>query len=308
MNKNFADRISDWFTRLFSDKNIHKIEVIVVVFALAGFLIHILLIALHNNGFLVHPVFDNLSKNYISALYTPFSFLLIYEVFLFLIFLPKSFTKSIGKQYEIISLIVLRKIFKDISHFDMSHLTETIHQKSELLIDMAGILILFFLIAVFYHLKKKQPNAESCTNIKTFVSIKRMISLMLLPVLIGLALFSFGQWFWVVSNYTTIHPSEIPDINNVFYDTFFSILIYVDVFVLIISFLFTRYYSQLVRNSGFIISTILIRLSFSAPQLTNTTLILASVLFGVLILLIYNYFIKADERKDIKHNMESLSE
>lgn len=308
MNKNFADRISDWFDWLFSAKTIHKIETIVVIFALAGFLFHLLLITLHNSGFLTHPIFDNLSSNYLSALYTPFSFLLIYEVFLFLIFLPKSFTKSIGKQYEIISLIVLRKIFKDISHFDMTHLTKTIHEKSELLIDMLGILLLFFLIAVFYHLKKKQPIAESCANIKTFIAIKRMISLMLVPVLLGLALFSFGQWFWAVSNYTADYHSEIPNINNVFYDTFFSILIYVDVFILIISFLFTRYYSQLVRNSGFIISTVLIRLSFSAPQLTNTTLILASVLFGVLILLIYNFFIKAEESKDDLMAEGNLSE
>lgn len=308
MNNSILDKTSDWFTRLFSDKTIHKIEAIVVIFALAGFLIHLLMIALHNYGFLTHPIFDNLSANYLSALYTPFSFLLIYEVFLFLIFLPKSFTKSIGKQYEIISLIVLRKIFKDISHFDMSHLTENLHEESELLIDMAGILLLFFLISVFYHLKKKQPATESCSNIKTFVAIKRMISLMLLPVLIGLALFSFGQWFWAVSNYSAAHHNIIPDINNVFYDTFFSILIYVDVFVLIISFLFTRYYSQLVRNSGFIISTVLIRLSFSAPQLTNTSLILASVLFGVLILLIYNFFIKADDKKDKLMNIERLPE
>ena len=74
--------------------------------SLIGFLIHLFLIFLFNNGYLNYPVFNDFSGNYITAIYTPFSFLLIYEVFLFLIYLPKSFTKSIGKQYEIISIIV----------------------------------------------------------------------------------------------------------------------------------------------------------------------------------------------------------
>lgn len=292
------DRISRLFKKGFSSWVVHRVEVGVVILALSGFLIHLLLIFLYRSGYVNHPVFGELSGNYISAIYTPFSFLLIYEVYLFLIYLPKSFTKSIGKQYEIISLIVLRRIFKDISHFDLDHITENIRQNSELLIDMAGVLILFFLIAIFYHLKKKQPAVDGCVSVERFVAIKQVISMILLPILAGLALFSFGKWTWEVSHYSPVIHPEITDINNVFYDTFFSILIYVDVFILIISFLYTRYYSQLVRNSGFIISTILIRLSFSASHLTNIFLILVSVIFGVLILLLYNYFIRVDERKD----------
>lgn len=296
--KTVTDHISALFNRIFSGKVVQRIEVAVVVLAAAGFTIHLFLIFLHKSGYLQLPVFNELSGNYISAIYTPFSFLLIYEVFLFLIYLPKSFTKSIGKQYEIISLIVLRRIFKDISHFDLHHITENIQENAELLIDMGAVLVIFLLIGIFYHLKKRQPPVEHCTSVKNFVAMKQMISIILLPVLAGLAIYSFGDWAWEVSHFGDGNQHTIPDINNVFYDTFFSILIYVDVFILIISFLYTRYYSQLVRNSGFIISTVLIRLSFSASHLTNIALILVSVFFGVLILLLYNFFIRADERKD----------
>jgi hypothetical protein len=302
------EKISDLFEKIFAGKIVHKVEKIVVVSAVSGFLIHLLLIFLHNSGYLQHPVFEELSYNYISAIYTPFSFLLIYEVYLFLIYLQKSFTKSIGKQYEIISLIVLRRIFKDISHFDLEHLTENIKQNSELLLDMVGVLLLFLLIGIFYHLKKRQPIAESGVNLKKFIALKRLISMMLLPVLIGLAIYSFGQWIWEASHYDVDGNHRMTDINHIFYDTFFSILIYVDVFILIISFLYTRYYSQLVRNSGFVISTVLIRLSFTASHTTNIFLILASVLFGVLILLLYNFFITADERQGSVESDEELSE
>jgi hypothetical protein len=248
-------------------------------------------------GWINHPLFNQFSGNYISAIYTPFSFLLIYEVFLFLIYLPKSFTRSIGKQYEIISLIVLRRIFKDISHFDMEHLTENISENADLLTDMLAVLVLFFLIGVFYHLKKRQPRVDSCMDIQSFIAIKRLISMILVPVLLGLALYSFGNWTVELfrNNPSNFHLQA--DINHVFYDVFFSVLIFVDVFILIISFLYTNYYSQLMRNSGFIISTILIRLSFSASHLTNILLIVLSVIFGVMMLLLYNYFIRFDEKK-----------
>ena len=71
----------------------------------------------------------------------------------------------------------------------------------------------------------------------------------------------------------------------------FIIIIYLynfDVFILLISFQYTERYSQLIRNTGFIISTILLRLSFSASGLTSILLIISGILFGLLILLIYN--------------------
>ena len=162
---------------------------------------------------------------------------------------------------------------------------------------MLGALILFFLIGIFYHLKKRQPIADSCSDVKRFIAIKRLISMTLVPLLIGLAIYSFGEWAVELfrNNPSNIHLQT--DVNHVFYDVFFSVLIFVDVFILIISFLYTNYYSQLMRNSGFIISTILIRLSFTASHLTNILLIVVSVIFGVLMLLLYNYFIRFDEKQ-----------
>jgi hypothetical protein len=55
-----------------------------------------------------------LLTNPISAIYTPFSIILYYEIFLLIFYLPRSFTTSILKQFEIISLIIIRRIFYDI--------------------------------------------------------------------------------------------------------------------------------------------------------------------------------------------------
>ena len=77
------------------------------------------------------------------------------------------------------------------------------------------------------------------------------------------------------------------DINYLFFVDFFTILILVDVFILLISFRYTERYSQLIRNTGFIISTILLRLSFAATGLVSVVLIASGVLFGLIILAIF---------------------
>ena len=59
------------------------------------------------------------TKSNFSNLYS-FSFILVYEAFLLIYYLPRSFTTSVAKQYEIISLILIRKIFKDIPEVDLN--------------------------------------------------------------------------------------------------------------------------------------------------------------------------------------------
>ena len=81
-----------------------------------------------------------------------------------------------------------------------------------------------------------------------------------------------------------IYLKKYPDLFN----EFFTILILADVFILLLSFQYTERYSQLIRNTGFIISTILLRLSFSADGLTSILLIISGIVFGLIILLIYN--------------------
>jgi hypothetical protein len=48
------------------------------------------------------------------------------------------------------------------------------------------------------------------------------------------------------------------------------------------------------RNSGFIISTIMIKMSFSTEGILNLILIVMSVLFGIIILAIHNKYEKLE--------------
>ena len=55
----------------------------------------------------------------ISAIYTPFSILLVYEAYLLIYYLRRSTTLYIAKQYEVIALILIRGLFKDMAVLDL---------------------------------------------------------------------------------------------------------------------------------------------------------------------------------------------
>lgn len=280
-----TEKINSVFEKVFSDSNLKTFEKIILFLATAGFIIHLVLILLNNKGYVDLSFFQgSLFVNPISAIYTPFSFILIYEAFLLIYYLPRSFTTSIAKQFEIMSLILIRKIFKDIPDVDLSDNWILNENNLQLIYDLTGVLIVFYLIYMFKKLKENLPKLPVHQNLKRFLGYKRLISLLLIPTLIFLCVFSFIEWYGAVF----IGGENSPNIDYLFFVEFFGILILVDVFILLISFQYTERYSQLVRNTGFIISTILLRLSFNAVGLTSIILLISGIVFGLIILYIYN--------------------
>ena len=277
--------VENIFSGLFSEGNLKKFEKFILISATLGFIIHLLLILLNNNGYVDLSFFqDKLFVNPISAIYTPFSFILIYEALLLIYYLPRSFTTSIAKQFEIMSLILIRKIFKDIPNVNLDDNWIQNESNLQLIYDLVGVLIVFFLIYLFKKLKEDLPKLPVHQNLDRFISYKKLISLFLVPTLSLLCIFSFLDWY----NYVFLGIGTSSNIDYLFFESFFTILILVDVFILLVSFQYTERYSQLIRNTGFIISTILLRLSFSSVGLTSLLLLVSGIVFGLIILLIYN--------------------
>jgi hypothetical protein len=285
--------INSYYNYFLSEKVKEKSETVIIYIAIISFLLHLSLIGLVNLNIITVNDHTALLSNPISAIYTPFSFILIYEVYLLLYYLPKSTSIYIGKQYEIISLIVIRRIFKDLSNIEFS--SQWFSNKNDILFtsDLIAILILFFLIFIFYQLaKNNQSNQKEITNPKIlkFISLKKTIATCLVPVLLILSVYSFGHWlyesFFSVSKMVT----EMKDVNKIFFDDFFMILILVDVLLLLFSFLHSDKFSSVIRNSGFIISTILIKLSFGTEGILNIILIVTAVAFGVILLKTHNLY------------------
>jgi len=290
---NYKNIIPFLFQKLLSDKTRTTTEKIILNIALFSFFIHLLIIYLLKFNVIEFSSDTELLNNPISAIYTPFSFILIYEVYLLIYYLPKSFTTYITKQYEIITLIIIRKLFKDLSSLELSSNWFEIKGDLQFTYDLIASLLLFLFIYLFQKQGKKKVKQQLNLkpDIEKFVKKKRLIAVILVPLFLFMALDTLFKW----SNGMSVTTNEFPSlesINNLFFDQFFTVLILVDVVLLLISFFYTDQFHKIIRNSGFIISTILIRMSFGVDGLINTILILVAVLFGLAILSIHNKYEK----------------
>ena len=282
------------YNLMLSEKVKLKIEKIILIIGMISFIVHLLIIYLKRYGLISLFEESNFFDNPIAAIYTPFSFILVYEVYLLIFYLPRSITTYITKQYEIITLIVIRRIFKDLSNLELSSDWFVIKNDLDFTYDIVTAILLFFMIYLFSFLRESLDgsslkNSLDLPQIKQFIKIKKLMATALVAIFILIGLFTFSGWV------TTTIPSNISavikDVNSLFFDEFFSVLIIVDVLLLLVSFFYTDKFHKVIRNSGFIISTILIRMSFTVEGVLNNILIMASIVFGLGILWIHNKFV-----------------
>lgn len=273
------------------------VEKVILFISIISFIIHLILIYLVKYQLIDFITDTSLFKSPIAAIYTPFSFILIYEVYLLVYYIPKSVTTYVSKQYEIITLIVIRRIFKDLSNLELSQDWLNIKSDRQFTYDIILSIVLFYLIYLFKNNITLYVNGKMMDKKErydSFVGLKKTIAVFLVPALIVMAAYNLLRWSNSLFNQFPTSYMNFKNINNVFFEDFFTLLIVVDVLLLLISFFYSDSFQKVMRNSGFIISTILIRLSFATEGSVNNVLILSSIIFGLLILLVHNQFEKKE--------------
>ena len=188
-------------------------------------------------------------------------------------------------------------MFKDLS--DLSLLSDWFNSKNDLqfTFDLVTSVLLFYLIYLFHIQRTKiyrntLNKINYSSSISKFINAKKWIATALVPILLIIAIYSFLNWGFGFLQPIETNAISFKNINNIFFEQFFNILIIADVILLLISFFHTDEFHKVIRNSGFIISTILIRISFSVSGIINNVLIVSAILFGLLMLFIHNKFEK----------------
>ncbi|MEL6821597.1 MAG: hypothetical protein AAFP70_07550 [Calditrichota bacterium] len=291
------------YSLLLSEKTRERGERIIIGVAILSFVLHLLLIILNDYGFLSFAKPGKLLNSTIAAIYTPFSFILIYEVYLLVYYLPRSITTYIGKQYEIITLIVIRRLFKDLGNLELTPDWFRVQNDLQFTYDLVTTIVLFLLIYLFNRLNQRRNSTavkeEALKDgVAVFIRQKKAIAVLLVPTLLILAVYSFGNWIYDVFAGASLSVT-LKDINSIFFDEFFSLLILTDVLLLLLSLLHIDKFNTVIRNSGFIISTILLRISFSVSGLLNVALIVTAVAFGVIMLAIHNLYESLDNSEPV---------
>lgn len=275
---------SNYFDSLFNEKNVRSVELLILRAAIFAFLLHLFIIFLGNN----FTYFHNFQHSYLKAIYTPFSFILFYEVFLLVIIIPKSISEFIGKQFEVITLITLRSFFHDIADFDSGNSISINNPEFiSLLYDLGASLVMLGLTILYYKIYRNNRKSEFVGELNDFINIKKLMSLSMTLILLLLSVGSFFNWSIEMLAALKVNQNY-PDPNTVFYADFFSVMIFVDVFLLIISFIYHFSFFTIFRNASFIITTILIRMSLTIEKPMNYIIILIGFLFSVISFYLYS--------------------
>jgi len=246
-----------------------------LVFSFVGGMV---VIELSRQGWLPPWLADLVPTNHFYAVDFTFRLLLVAELIELTFGLAHSVANSVGKQIEILSLILLRETFKEFTHFNEP--IEWVQVEPVILsivADAAGALVVFVILGFYYHMQRHRAITEDAQSQASFITAKKIIALGLLAAFMLIGVYSLQQYLLVGEN--------IP-----FFDACYTVLIFADVLVVLVSLRYSSTYAVVFRNSGFAIATVLIRLALIAPPPFNAVLGVGAALFALGLTVAYNRF------------------
>ncbi len=284
-------KINYWYRKFLGKEADDKVRAGVLVFSVLAFMTHLLIYFLYQIEVItIDGEAKSLVNSPLSSLYTPFSILLTYETYQLIRTLPSSFSNSVGKQYEVVTLLVVRDVFKRLADFSTDDEWAIDGELGLILLECMAFLILFF-TALSYRRSSdvSEISRVDDSELDSFVHSKRIISLMLFVAFLVMAAYSFGTWTISVLDGKGGVDREI------FFSDFFTILILADILILLLSYRFTVDFANLARNTGFILSTVILRVAIGAPGVSAVVLFTLSGILGLAILRISSEFVKNRE-------------
>jgi len=264
----------DSLHRSWEQERVHKK---ISVFLVCLFLLNLLLIELNRAQLLPQTLEALITTNHFHAIGNAFTIILILEVLSLIFVLPCSFSSAVGKQFELLALILLRDAFKELSHLpEPISFVGNEDAIMRIMSDGFGSLFIFGLLGVYYVVQKQSANTgEETRDLYRFVSAKKAISLFLLGSFLAIGF---------VHIYHLILGQERSD----FFHTFYTLLIITDILIVLIAQCFHPSFFTIFRNSGYALATMFVRLALVAPAYYNVLMGVAAISFAICLTLISN--------------------
>jgi hypothetical protein len=248
------------------------------------FLGSLLAIEARRAGWLPGPLGRYVATSHFVAIGMAFYVLVLAEIVGLIFALADSVSRSVGKQIEILSLILLRQSFETLSEFDdpirwvvvLRNLSD--NRLVALITDAIAALLIFVLVGYYYRIQHSQPISQDSRDQADFIGSKKVVALLLLVGLI------------VVTARGAIDYFRIGGKSSMFFEEVFTLLIFSDVLIVLMALRYSASYRVVFRNSAFALATVLIRLALTAPPLYNAVLGLIAAVYTIALTLAYNEF------------------
>tara|TARA_B100000530_G_scaffold136130_2_gene85075 strand:- start:4451 stop:5320 length:870 start_codon:yes stop_codon:yes gene_type:complete len=253
---------------------------IAIISAIIGFTLHLLIwLLIQTERYSLSGENMEMFNSPLSSLYTPFSILLAYEVYQLIRTIPESFSSSVGKQYEIATLLVVRDILKRLSNIEFQDGWKIDEDLGFLIVECLAFLVLFYTSLIYQRISKeiKSENLQD-NRLSSFIFSKEVIALMMLLVFVIITFTSMSGWI------ESVFEGKGAVNREIFFLDFFTFLILADILILLISYWFYTDFGNLARNTGFVLSTVVIRVAISSPGVSSMLLFVLSGIIGIAII------------------------
>jgi hypothetical protein len=256
--------------------------------AVAGILVLIFLLALgaielNRQKLLPLPLSASIPVTHYMAINLAFTLVLIMEVVSLIFTLPCSISKALGKQFEILALIFLRSSFKELTLLpEPIEIAGHIDVLWRILSDGGGAIVIFALLGVYARmLRKAEDKHMSGGTLYSFVASKKIVALLMLAIFLGMGVYNAVLQSRGVNTFDFFHH-------------FYTVLIFCDILLVLISQCFQPGFRAVFRNSGYALATLLIRLALTAPPFFNVMIGVVSAIFALFLTLVYDKFYTSD--------------
>lgn len=217
-------------------------------------------------------------NNHFHAINLAFTLILGVEMMGLIMSLSISLSRSLGKQFEILALILLRDAFKELSHLPEpvaigSNLDPLIH----IGLYALGALVIFICLGFYYRLRLSQHYIQSPEMRMRYVLSKKLM---------GLGLFSIFTFIALRDLWVFFSTGE----EQRFFETIYTVLLFSDVTLVLLSQHFMPSFHAVFRNSGFVIGTLLMRLSLSTSAPYDVAASIFAAMFVVVLTWSTSYF------------------
>ena len=260
-------RFYRWLHHGWESKNVQHLVATALITIFVGAL---LLIELRRLGIL--PI-AWMPSNHFHAVRLGFNLLLVVEVIGLVFGLTGSPGRTLGRQFEILSLILLRQSLKELVHASEPLEWETLRPFVwPMVADAAGAVAVFALVGLFYRLQREGDEQPAERTPELFAASKEAVALVVLLIFLILA----GRG---VS--AALFRHEGASAYDSFFETLYTVLVFADLTIVFLSLRHSFSYEEVFRASGYAVVTVLIRIALTAPPYLNAGLGVGASLLGI---------------------------
>lgn len=243
--------IYDYIHHVWERPRTQRIMAAIIFFVFIGALIGI---ECNREGLFPPALSAVVPTNHFHAINLAFTLILGMEIMGLILSISCSLSRSLGKQFEIMVLILLRNAFKELTYLpEPVNLAASMEPVFRIATAATAALAIFICLGFYHRLRSKQNYIKSPQERMLYVISKKMISLILLVLFVGIAARD-GLLFLTTGK------------EAAFFETIYTVLIFADITLVLVSQRFMPSFHAVFRNSGFVIATLIMRLSLSATS------------------------------------------